>query len=196
MIKNFTFTFDFNTETEIVSNVKFVGASEKKKTTTKPAKNNKLKDLDIDDSKSIIYREDNRLTLTNACLKDLGIEEDDDDVRISVEYINENDKMIPVISVGDKGNKLNKKANTVAFRGKQNEVLEEFGTEFKLEKYKDGFFKLINSENKENSNEVLEKELPDDLIEELNEEKPFGMELDLLTETDEIYNIDEIEFTL
>lgn len=195
MIKNFTFTFDFNTETEVVSNVKFVGASEKKKTTTKPAKNNQLKDLNIDDNKSIVYREDNRLTLTNAALKNLGVE-DEDDIRISVEYINENDKMIPVISVGDKGNKLNKKANTVAFRGKQNEVLEEFGTEFKLEEYKDGFFKLINSENKENSNEVLEKELPDDLVEELNEEKPFDLELDLLTETDEIYNIDEIEFTL
>lgn len=195
MIKNFTFTFDFNTETEVVSNVKFVGASEKKKTTTKPAKNNQLKDLNIDDNKSIVYREDNRLTLTNATLKNLGVE-DEDDIRISVEYINENDKMIPVISVGDKGNKLNKKANTVAFRGKQNEVLEEFGTEFKLEEYKDGFFKLINSENKENSNEVLEKELPDDLVKELNEEKPFDLELDLLTETDEIYNIDEIEFTL
>lgn len=195
MIKNFTFTFDFNTETEVVSNVKFVGASEKKKTTTKPAKNNQLKDLNIDDNKSIVYREDNRLTLTNAALKNLGVE-DEDDIRISVEYINENDKMIPVISVGDKGNKLNKKANTVAFRGKQNEVLEEFGTEFKLEEYKDGFFKLINSENKENSNEVLEKELPDDLVKELNKEKPFDLELDLLTETDEIYNIDEIEFTL
>ena len=123
MIKNFTFTFDFNTETEVVSNVKFVGASEKKKTTTKPAKNNKLKDLDIDDSKSIIYREDNRLTLTSASLKDLGVEEDNDDVRISVEYINENDKMIPVI-INTKVLKNDKVADTFPFENAVN-IAEE-----------------------------------------------------------------------
>ena len=43
MIKTLTVTFDFDTESENVSNIKVVGNSEKKKTTTKKVKDVVLK---------------------------------------------------------------------------------------------------------------------------------------------------------
>lgn len=187
MIKSFTFSFDFNTETETITNVKHISSTEKKKSTTKPASKTSLPN--IDSSEPLIIREDNRLVINNKTLELLGID-GEEDVRLSVGYAKEGKKLIPVISVDEKGNKLSKN-NTLPFRGKQNEVLEEFGTEFKVIVYEEGQYKLI-----QNTEDDPSVELTDEVITELNEDKPFDLELDLLTETDEIYNIDEMKFTL
>ena len=49
--------------------------------------------------------------------------------RISIGYIDKNDKLTPVIEKNEAGQKLNKN-NTISFRGKQREVLGQFGTNF------------------------------------------------------------------
>ena len=49
--------------------------------------------------------------------------------KISIGYIEQNDKLVPVIEKNEAGHKLNKN-NTISFRGKQQEVLGQLGTNF------------------------------------------------------------------
>jgi hypothetical protein len=69
--------------------------------------------------------------------------------RISINYYQENSEItFPVIGRSsvfaddDSGNKLTK-SNTVSFKGFQKNVLLKYGSEFILEDFKDGIFKLV-----------------------------------------------------
>ena len=67
MIKQITVTFDFDTETENVSNVKVVNNTEKKKTTTK-----RLKDVETEmASTALITLESNKLVFNSKAISEL-----------------------------------------------------------------------------------------------------------------------------
>jgi hypothetical protein len=73
----------------------------------------------------IIIR-DTQLVLSDQLVEWLSAKPGD---KISIGYIEKDDKLTPVISKDESGHKLNKN-NTVSFRGKQREVLGQLGTNF------------------------------------------------------------------
>ena len=70
--------------------------------------------------------QDSNLLLDSAFISKLGAAPGD---RIMIGYIEKEGKLIPIISVGEGGNKLTN-SNTVSFRGNQKNVLTQFGTSF------------------------------------------------------------------
>lgn len=70
--------------------------------------------------------EDNLLILSDNLIQDLQTVPGD---RLSIEYSEYNDIIVPIIIKSDGGNKLTKK-NTISFKGKANSELSEFGTKF------------------------------------------------------------------
>lgn len=187
-MKQFTVTFEFDQETETVSNIKtFVDGVEKKKKTTKQTKS---KEVILEES-SIITLTDNKLEFNNKAVAEMGISHE---TRVVIKYEKFGPKnMIPIIGTDESfdeegaGNKLTK-TNTVAFKGKQNTVLKEYGAEFTLEAYKDGIWKLVSLGGAviSSSAESYEKAV----------EKAEVIPTDLFTEEDEDTEIDEMEFTL
>lgn len=185
MIKRVAITFDFDTETEEVSNIKTLNSVEapKKRTTTK-----KLKD-EVQEmaSEVVITLEPNKLIFNSKAVADMQLEYED---RIVIKWISENKIMIPIIGKDiafdeeGTGNKVTK-SNTVTYKGKANTVLAAVGNEFTLEPYKDGIWKLISTTT------PLMK--PVTTIEEAIEEAE-DIELNLLVNTDETTEIDELQF--
>lgn len=177
MIRAVTITFDVDSETGDVTNVKtqVEGEVKRKRTTTKKSEVvEKLEDTPI------ILREESKLVLNNRAVADMGIEYGD---RVFVVYEKIGKKLIPVIGPSDdNGNKITK-TNTVAFKGNQNTVLAEYGTEFTIEPYKDNTWKLIPTG--ENA-----------LVESIEQAIEVAQEIDpvLLVETDDVYEIDEVQF--
>lgn len=184
MIKQITVTFDFDTETENVSNVKVVNNIEKKKTTTK-----KLSDLKNDDNPEVIILESNKLILGSEVAEKLQVEYGS---RVIIKWVKEGNKMIPVIGSDlafdeeGAGNKLTK-TNTISYRGKANDVLAELGNEFALVEYKDDIFKLIPK------GKIVKDE--EESIEELVEEA-IQVEPELIVDDEEETEIDELQFKL
>lgn len=186
MIKQITVTFDFNTESEEVSNVKVVGNSEKKKTTTK-----KVKDIVTDmDSESILSLEPNKLIFNSKAISEMEIEYED---RIVIKWEKEGKKMIPVIGKDisfdeeGSGNKVTK-SNSIACKGKSNVVLAELGTEFSIVPLREGIWKLIPTvEGKTNAEDMSLEE-----VIEIAEET----EAELIVEGDNETEIDELQFKL
>ena len=185
-VKQVTVTFEFNSETELVSNVHaFVDGVEKKKTTTRkaPAK----KEVVLED-KAIITREDNKLVLNNRCADTMGVKTDD---RIIIKYEKIGKTRVPVIGTDTSwdeegsGNRLTK-SNTVAYRGKANTILAEYGTNFTLEAYKDGLWKLVSSESINKDPKTFEEA----------QEIADSVEAELLTEDDDTTEIEELTFKL
>ena len=188
MLKQFTVTFNFDPETEVVSNIKtFVDGVEKKKQTTKSVKS---KEVVLEDE-SVITVLENKLQLNNKMVSEMELTNES---RVIIEYEKAKDKsMFPIIGSdlafqreGD-GNKLSK-TNTVMFKGKQNTILKEFGEEFTIEKYKEGIWKLISK------NGVTKFANPDSYEEVV--EAAEEIEADFYTEDDDNTQIDEMEFTL
>ena len=70
--------------------------------------------------------QDSNLLLDSAFISKLGAVPGD---RIMIGYIEKDGKLIPIISIGEGGNKLTN-SNTVSFRGNQKNVLTQFGTNF------------------------------------------------------------------
>jgi hypothetical protein len=70
--------------------------------------------------------QDSNLLLDSAFVSKLGATPGD---RIVIGYIEKEGNLIPVISIGEGGNKLTN-SNTVSFRGKQKNLLTQFGTNF------------------------------------------------------------------
>lgn len=120
--------------------------------------------------------EDNKYSLNTAAIELLGVEADD---RLDIKFEKRDKARVPVIGCNTAfgtqgGNKLTK-SNTVSFRGKNHDLLEEYGTVFSLkETDKEGIFELIGDkpipEEKEDDNvKVVDEELeeigrPEDLI--------------------------------
>ena len=135
MIKNVVVNFSFDTETETVSNVSCAidGVEKKKRTTKKAPKESVLED------EAIIILEENKLVLNNKAVLDLGItEENRGDIRVNIRYEKKGKVTFPIIGTDysfdeeGSGNKITK-SNTVAYKGKANTILSEYGTSFKLE---------------------------------------------------------------
>jgi len=98
---------------------------------------------DIDLTDAIVELGDNNLVLSKDAIKALSAKPKD---KIAINYWTVNSETtFPLIGRAewfgsDEGNKLTK-SGTISFRGEQNKVLREYGTSFKMEKFKD-FYKL------------------------------------------------------
>lgn len=184
MIKNIIVTFQFDTETDSVSNVQCsVDGVEKKKRTTKK-KSDVVEEMA---SSPLITLEPTKLSFNNKAVADMEIEYED---RIVIKWEQKDKTLFPIIgkdSAFDEegsGNKVTK-SNTIGYKGKQNAVLAEFGNEFTIEPYKDGLWKLISTTSS-NTVKTLEETIK---VSEI-------VEPDLIVDgTDEI-EIDEMTFTL
>ena len=188
MIKQISITFDFNTETEEVSNIKTVGSTEKKaRTTTK-----KVKDVvEKMANEALITLEPNKLIFNSKAVFDMEIEYED---RIVIKWEKEGKKMTPIIGKDiafdeeGTGNKVTK-SNTITYKGKSNIVLSEHGSEFTIAPYREGVWKLISTSAKGTiSNPTISLE---EVLEEAEE-----TEADLLVDTDENTEIDTLTFQL
>lgn len=120
--------------------------------------------------------EDNKYVLSTAAVELLGVEPDD---RIDIKFEKRNKTRVPIIgcntAFGTQGGNRLTKSNTVSYRGKNHELLEEFGNVFSLkETDKPGLFELVGDkpipEVKEDENVKIEDEeveeigRPEDLI--------------------------------
>ena len=129
-----------------------------------------------DDPEPKITLEDNKYCLNNAALELLGVEADD---RIDIKFEKRGKVRIPVIgnnvSFGTQGGNRLTKSGTVSYRGKNHDLLAEYGTIFSFkETDKEGIFELVGDqplpEPQEDSNvSVLDEEVaeigrPEDLV--------------------------------
>lgn len=120
--------------------------------------------------------EDNKYVLNTAAVELLGVEADD---RIDIKFEKKDKVRIPVIgcntAFGTQGGNRLTKSNTVSYRGKNHDLLEEYGTVFSFkETDKAGIFELIGDQplpvEKEDDNvkiedkEVEEIGRPEDLV--------------------------------
>jgi hypothetical protein len=120
--------------------------------------------------------EDNKYVLNSAAIELLGVDVDD---RIDIKFEKRDKVRVPVIgcntAFGTQGGNRLTKSNTVSYRGKNHDLLEEYGTVFSFkETDKEGIFELIGDkpipEQKEDDNikivdeEVEEIGRPEDLI--------------------------------
>lgn len=186
MIKGVIVTFDFDTETELVSNVLCnIDGVEKKKRVTKA----KAKVEEEMAAEPLITREETKLAFNNKAIADMGIEYEDRIV-IKWEKVKNTKTVFPIIGKDEafdeegSGNKVTK-TNTVGYKGKQNVVLAEFGEVFTIEPYKEGIWKLISTTSPTTSKTL------EDTIKAVER-----VEADLITEKDEEIEIDEMQFTL
>ena len=159
--------FNFDPETELVSNIVCsIDGVEKKKKTTK-----KVKEL-IDDlaTEAKITLETNKLVFNSKAVSEMNISYED---RLVIKWVKEKEKMVPVIGKDisfdeeGTGNKLTK-SNTITYRGKANTVLAEFGSEFTLKDRSDGIWQLVSdkitSKNMDTVQEEVSKIEPDLLV--------------------------------
>lgn len=120
--------------------------------------------------------EDNKYSLNTAAVELLGVEADD---RIDIKFEKRDKVRVPVIgcntAFGTQGGNRLTKSNTVSYRGKNHDLLEEYGTVFSFkETDKEGIYELVGDkpipEEKEDENvkivdeEVEEIGRPEDLV--------------------------------
>jgi len=120
--------------------------------------------------------EDNKYSLNTAAVELLGVEADD---RVDIKFEKRDKVRVPVIgcntAFGTQGGNRLTKSNTVSYRGKNHDLLEEYGTVFSFkETDKEGIFELVGDkpipEQKEDENvkivdeEVEEIGRPEDLV--------------------------------
>jgi len=168
-IKQVTVTFEFEPETETVSKLHcFVDGIEKKKTRTV-----KKKDVVLEDE-AIVTLLDNKLVLNNRAAAELAAEWQD---RIVVKYEKFDKIPIPIIGkdiafdTEGAGNKVTK-TNTIAYRGKANTILKEYGSEFSLEPYKEGIFKLVSTDGTLPAYKAVEEKAENIDIPLISDEEP------------------------
>lgn len=178
MTKQINVTFEFDPETETVSNLKCtVDGIEKKKTRKK---SEVVKELE---AQALAILEEKKLVFNNRAIADMGIEPGN---RLDIvwEPNKKTKTMTPTIVVSDEdgtGNKLTK-GGTIAFKGKQNAVLADLGTEFKIEAYKEGIFKMVPTNASIVSTSTLEEAIEE--AEEIN--------ADLITDDEDELELDNI----
>ena len=135
-------TFNFDPETTSVSDVCCsVGGVVEKKTTTKKSA---VKQVGKALTGLTIVREEGKLVLSPELIETLG---DADEIRVSIRYDKVQGVITPFfgndLAFGIKGGNKLAKAGTVAYRGKANEILAEFGETFSLEESKPGIYMLV-----------------------------------------------------
>ena len=146
----------------------------------------------VENPNPILTLEENKYCLTTGAVDLLGVEPGD---KIDIKFQKIGKQTIPVIGsdevFGTKGGNKLTKTNTVSCRGKANEELSAFGTEFELEAHpnKAGLF-ILRGENTPNVTPKKEAtpEPEDDLdIEDVvNDEEDDTLEI-----SDEDFNWDE-----
>lgn len=117
--------------------------------------------------------EDNKYTLNTAAIELLGVDVDD---RLDIKFEKRDKVRVPVIgcntAFGTQGGNRLTKSNTVSYRGKNHDLLEDFGTVFSFkETDKEGIYELVGDkpipEEKEDENvNIVDEEVsrPEDLI--------------------------------
>lgn len=186
MIKNVIVQFQFDTETETVSEVQCsVDGIEKKKRTTR-------KKSDVEEeiaSEPLITREESKLVFNNKAVLDMNIQPADRIV-IKWEKVKGTKQVFPIIGKDEafdeegSGNKVTK-TFTVGYKGNQNIILAELGSEFTIEPYNIGIWKLISTTSA-NTCRTIEEAVK--VVEKVN--------ADIITETDEDITIDKLQFTI
>lgn len=151
MVKNVIVTFEFDTETEAVANVQCsVDGVEKKKRTTR-----KKSEVEEEMAKDpIITLEAAKIVFNNKAVADMELVYED---RVFIKWEQKGKTLFPIIGKDEEvGNKLTR-TNTIAYKGKQNAVLAEIGSEFTIKPYKDsGNWELIPTNGNSNIKEVKE----------------------------------------
>ena len=139
----------------------------------------------------ILTLESNKYSLTTGAVQLLGIEAGD---KLDIKFQKIDKTIIPVIGSNDVfgtkgGNKLTK-SNTVSYRGKYNEELSEYGSEFQLVKHPtaDGLFVLKSTCETEVKETGAKPEEEDD-VEDLDD--LIGTD-----ETDDAITISDDDFKL
>lgn len=140
-----TFNFDPEEEQAVTDLTCFIDGIEKKKKTTRSVK---PKAEPIMEDEAIITLEPTKIIFNNKVVADMGLVYQD---RLIIKYQKIDGSKKPIPTIGKDidfneeglGNKLTK-TNTLAYRGKANTILAEYGTEFGIEEYKPGIWKLIS----------------------------------------------------
>lgn len=178
MIQTFKvlFTYEQDDETDEVKVVNREVVNDdlpKAKKTSSPKKSTKKADENPNPELTL---EDNKYCLNTAAVELLGVEVDD---RLDIKFEKRDKVRVPVIgcntAFGTQGGNRLTKSNTVSYRGKNHDLLEEFGTVFSFkETDKDGIFELVGDKpiptEKEDENvkivdeEVEEIGRPEDLV--------------------------------
>lgn len=179
MIKQVVVTFEFDPETELVSNLICIvdGIEKKKKTTPRKKKEEIVEEMA---AVSLITLEESKLVFNNRAVADLELEYED---RIVIKWEKVGKKLIPVIGKDEAfdeegtGNKVTK-TNTIGYKGKQNAVLAEFGNQFTIEVYKEGIWKLISTTNP-NTSKVVEEKVKQIKPILVKEKEDDGIEIDV-----------------
>lgn len=187
-MKQVSVTFNFDPETELVSDVRCIvdGVEKKKKTTTKKKD---IAPIELENDGKITL-ETNKIVFNSKAIAMLNPSESG---RVVIKWIQENKLMIPVIgtdlSFGEEGagNKLTK-SNTMAYKGKSNAALAELDSEFTLAEYKEGIFKLIPKTNSVVLGKTIELK---NIIAQAESTEP-----ELLVESDQETEIDPLTFSL
>jgi hypothetical protein len=178
MIQTFKvlFTYEQDDETgevKVVNREVVINDLPKAKKTSSPKKSTKKAD---ENPNPELILEDNKYCLNTAAVELLGVEVDD---RLDIKFEKRDKVRVPVIgcntAFGTQGGNRLTKSNTVSYRGKNHDLLEEFGTVFSFkETDKDGIFELVGDKpiptEKEDENvkivdeEVEEIGRPEDLV--------------------------------
>lgn len=146
----FNISFTFNEETKKVSNIKCIQIKE-------------APEYISSNGEPIVELSDNKIRLSPETVILLKASIGD---RITINYYQvSNEESFPVIGKSEyftdinAGNKLTK-SNTVSFRGKQQTILSDYGSVFKLAPFKDNIFKLVPV-NEDSSLEIPEEVIND-----------------------------------
>jgi hypothetical protein len=137
--------------------------------------------------------EDNKYVLNSAAVELLGVEADD---RIDIKFEKRDKVRIPVIgcntAFGTQGGNRLTKSNTVSYRGKNHDTLEEYGTVFSFkETDKEGIFELIGDKPLPEEKEDENVKIVDDEVEEIG--RPEDLEGIVDGDATEV-DADEIDF--
>ena len=188
MIRGASVTFNFDTETGVVTDVKCVIDGTVKKTRTTKTKTEVVEEMA---SEALITLDPTKLIFNNKAVAEMELSPED---RIVIKWETKGKGKTAVLTptIGKDlafdeegaGNKVTK-TFTVGYKGKQNAVLAEFGTEFGIESYKDGIWKLVSKTSAATAGTLEE------VIEEVEKEEPV-----LIISEDENIEIDELTFQL
>ena len=191
MSKQVTVTFDFDETLGTVSNLKCVmdGIEKKKRTTKKQS--DVIEELA---SEAVIKLEPNKLVFNNKAVADMELSTESRIVIMWEQEPKNKKKLFPVIGTDiafddeGAGNKMTK-TFTVQYKGKQNTLLAELGTEFGIEEYKDGIWRLVSKDGGVKTQDSVET------IKSISE-KAEKIDPELIVEGDETFEIDDLEFNL
>lgn len=180
--------YDYNPETKetILVSQKIIGETPVSEVKTKTTKATKAKSTIEDKDNPGVIREDGKLILSQATIELLGVEPDD---RVYIGYDKFGSKFKPFIGTDEKkGNKLTK-SNTVSYRGKSNEELAFYGSQFTLSPgkhngtfYLEGDVAIDYSEPEGIS--VNEEDVSDDIPFDLNLDDTNAKKITTFTFTD------------